>query len=130
MTLEQPIKAAIETVDGLYGKFYPMEGLKQATAPFAFYRQTAEEEEDTLAGPSGLMEVSFEIHFVARTYSELIRLCSAGRAALQSLQGTTHEDLLIERITIRQASPDLKESEVKFYRRMYVLTINYQREEF
>ena len=66
---------------------------------------------------------------MAKTYASLVWLSGAVRPALLALQGTTHEDLTVERITIRQASPDLKEMEVNLYRRMYVLTVDYQKEE-
>lgn len=129
MTPDQPIKTALEKIEGLSGKVYPMGGLKKAAAPFVFYLQMAEDEEYTLAGPAGLQTASFEINCVAQTYASLIALAGSVRPALQALEGTMHDDLLIERVTIRQASPDLKEMEVNLYRRMYVLTVNYQKEE-
>ena len=110
------------------GRVYPLEGLKN-TAPFAFYFQTAEDEEDALDGRTGLMEAAFEVHIVAKTYANLVWLAGAARTALQQLQSTTHEDLLIERVTVTQASRDVKEVEVNLYRRPYVLRVNYQKEE-
>ena len=129
MTPDQPIKAALETIDGQAGKVYPMSGLKNAAAPFIFYLQMSEDDEYTLDGSTGLQTASFEINCVAKTYASLIALAGSVRQVLQALQGTKHDDLLIERVTVRQASPDLKEMEVDLYRRMYVLTINYQEEE-
>lgn len=129
MTLDEIIKTTLEPVTGLDGHVYPLEGLKNATPPFAFYLQTAEDEEDTLDGRTGLMEATFEVHIVAKTYASLIWLAGSAKTALQALQGTTHEGLLIERVTIRQASPDLKEMEVNLYRRPYRLQVNYQKEE-
>lgn len=128
MTLDEVIKTALEPIDGLLGKVFPLEGLKNAVAPFSFYLQTAEDEEETLNGPAGLLSTSFEVNFVAKTYAGLIALAGAGRAALQALQGTVHDDLLIERATVRQASPDLKEREVNLYRRAYALQLYYQKE--
>lgn len=129
MTPDQPIKTALETIEGLSGKVYPMSGLKNAAAPFVFYLQLSEDDEYTLEGSTGLQAVSFEINCVANTYASLVALAGSVRPVLQALQGTTHDDLLIEWVTIRQASPDLKEMEVNLYRRMYVLTVNYQKEE-
>lgn len=129
MTPEQVLKTALESVDGLDGKAFPLEGLKNATAPFSFYLRHSWDEEETLDGPAGLQSATFELNFVARSYAELIALSGAARPVLQALQGTTHEGLYIERITIRQASPDLKEKEVNLYRRMYALQMNYQEEE-
>ena len=105
-----------------------IEGLKNAAAPFVFYIQSAEDEEDALDGRTGLESASFEIHCVAKTYAGLIYLAGSVRLALQELQGTTHNGLLIERVQVRQASPDLKEEEVNLYRRAYTLQINYQKE--
>lgn len=129
MTPEQLIKTALEPIDGLAGKVYPMGGLKNAAAPFIFYLQMTEDEDHSLDGPTGLLSAAYEINCVAKTYASLVWLAGAARPALQALQGTTHDDLLIEHVTIRQVSPDLKETEVNLYRRMYVLTVDYQKEE-
>lgn len=128
MTPDRVIKAALETAAGLSGKVYPLEGLKKASPPFVFYLQRAEDEEEALDGPVGLLSASFEINCVARTYAGLVALAGDVRPALQALQGAAHGGLLIERAQVRQASPDLKEMEVNLYRRMYVLQLNYQKE--
>lgn len=129
MTPEQVLKNALETVDGQAGKAFPLEGLKNAAAPFSFYLRQNWDEDDALDGPTGLQSATFEINFVARSYAELTALSGAAQSVLQALQGTTHEGLYIERVKLRQASPDLKEKEVNLYRRMYVLQMNYQEEE-
>lgn len=129
MTPEQAILTVLEPIDGLRGKVYPAEALKNATAPFVFYLQNSDDEEETLEGPTGLMSAVFEINCVAQSYATLIWLVGAVRPALQSMQGNTYEGLLIERASVRQASPDLKEKEVGLYRRMLHLEIHYQKEE-
>lgn len=126
VTPEQAIKTALEPIKDLASKVYPLEGLKNATAPFVFYLRLTGDENDALDGPTGLLTASFEINCVARTYAEQLALCGAVRQALKRLQGREFPGLLIERIRIRQQSPDLKETEVNLYRRMYVLQINYQ----
>ena len=126
MTPDMLIKAAMETIDGLAGQVYPLQAIKNAVAPFVFYRQTEEDDAYALDGPASLMTASYEIHCVAQTYAGLVALSGAVRPALQALQGTTHDDLLVERVAIRQASPDLKETDVNLYRRIYILSINYQ----
>lgn len=130
MTPEERIKTTLDGVNGLSRKVYPLEGLKNASAPFVFYFRRTEEEEETLDGPAGLLEGLFEVHCVARTYAELVSLAGLVRPALQALQGTTAGGLYIERATVRMTSPDLKEKEVNLYRRMYVLQLNYQKEDF
>lgn len=129
MTPEQVILTVLEPIDGLRGKVYPAEALKNATAPFVFYLQHSDDEEETLEGPTGLMSAVFEVNCVAQSYATLIWLVGAVRPALQSMQGNTYEGLLIERASVRQASPDLKEKEVGLYRRMLHLEIHYQKEE-
>lgn len=128
MTPDEAIKSALEPVAGLANKVFPLEGLKNAAAPFVFYLQTAEDEEETLGGSTGLLSASFEVNAVARTYAELVALAGAVRANLRALQGTIYDGLLIERAIVRQTSPDLKEREVNLYRRAYVLQLHYQKE--
>ena len=129
MTLDKIIKTTLEPITGLDKHVYPLEGLKNAVPPFVFYFQTAEDEENTLDGRTGLMNVSFEVHVVAKTYASLVWLAGSARLALQKLQGTTHKGLLIERVTVTQASRDVKETEVNLFRRPYLLRVNYQKEE-
>lgn len=129
MTLDKIIKTTLEPITGLDNHVYPLEGLKNAVPPFAFYFQTAEDEEDTLDGRTGLMNASFEVHVVAKTYANLVWLAGSARLALQKLQGTTHKGLLIERVTVTQASRDVKDMEVNLFRRPYLLRVNYQKEE-
>ena len=126
MTPEEAVLTVLEPIEGLRDKVYPAEALKNATGDFVFYLQHGEDEEETLEGPTGLMSAVFEINCVSRTYAGLARLVSAVRTALQSMQGVTYGDLLIERASVRQASPDLKEKEVNLYRRMLTLAIHYQ----
>lgn len=129
MTPEEAIVAVLEPISGLRGKVYPAEAIKNVPAPFVFYLQHSEDEEETLDGPAGLLSADFEINCVAQTYAGLTGLAAAVRPALQAMQGVTYGDLLVERATVRQASPDLKETEVNLFRRMYTLAIHYQKEE-
>ena len=121
--------AVLEPIAGLRGNVFPAEVIKNVPAPFVFYLQHSEDEEETLDGPTGLMSADFEINCVAQTYASLTGLVTAVRQALQSMQGVTYSGLLIERSSVRQASPDLKEKEVNLYRRMLSLAIHYQKEE-
>lgn len=129
MTPENAILAALEPLEGLGGKVYPLEGLKNATAPFVFYLLDAEDEEEALDGPTGLQTATYEINCVAQTYAGLLTLAVAARGALRALQGFSQDGLLIERAVVQQTSPDLKEREVGLFRRRYSLRLNYQKEE-
>lgn len=126
MTPEQAILTALEPIAQISGKVCPLEGLKNAVAPFVFYLIHEWSEEETLDGVTGLHSCMAEVHCVAQTYAQLIALAGSVRPALQGMQGKTYGGLLIERATIRQTSPDLKEREVNLYRRMYLLQLNYQ----
>lgn len=128
MTPEQAFISSLTPVECISGKVFPVEALKDATAPFVFYLQQSDDEDDTLDGPSGLMSAVYEIHCVTQTYAALIVLVSQVRSALRSMQGCVFEDLLIERVSVRQASPELREKEVNLYRKMLRLELHFQKE--
>lgn len=128
-TPEAAVCAALGTIEQLGGRVYPLEGLKSAAAPFAFYHRQQWEAEETLGGAAELEEALFAVHLVTETYAQLVMLGEAAREKLRALAGTRYDGLLIERAVIRQTSPDIREKEVDLYRRMYVLQINYQKEE-
>lgn len=126
MTPEQAVVTALEQIDGLADKVFPAEALKNAVPPFVFYLLDEDSEKEALDGPVGLCSAALEIHCVARNYGELVSLASAVRTALRGMQGQTFDGMLIERTVIRQRSPDIKETEVNLYRRMFVLQLDYQ----
>lgn len=127
MTPEQAMLTVLEPIEAIRNKVHPAEAIKNATAPFVFYLQHKEDEEEALDGPTGLMFALLEVNCVAQSYAGMLWLCGVVRPALQSMQGQTYGDLLIERVTVRQASPDLKEKEVGLYRRMLQVEIHYQK---
>ena len=126
MTPEMLISDALEQMEHRPMKLYPISALKNAAAPFGFFRRSIESEENALDGPTGLMSADFEISIVAATYEQLSAYCMAARAALLELRGVERNGLLIESVTVRQASPDLEETEVNLYSRVYMLHIDYQ----
>nr|WP_325212931.1 DUF3168 domain-containing protein [uncultured Oscillibacter sp.] len=126
MQPDEMVKAALSRLPGL--EVFPLEGLKNAEAPFVFYLQAQGDEETALDGLTGLRSASFEINCVARSYGELKALANRVRPALQSLQGAELEGLSVQRAKVRQASPDLLEREVRLFRRMYILELDYQEE--
>ncbi len=129
MTPEEVILTVLEPIEGLRHKVYPAEAIKNAAAPFVFYVQHSDDEEESLEGLTGLKEATFEINCVAKNYSELVWLVGSVRSALQAMQGRMYNDLLVERASVRQASPDIKEKEVGLYRRMLQLELHYQKED-
>lgn len=128
MQPEDAIVGALSPLPGLAGKVFPLEGLKNASAPFVFYLQAESGETAALDGLTGLLSASFEVNCVSRSYAELKALADKVRPALQALQGTELEGLSIQRAKVRQASPDIKEQEVQLFRRMYILELDYQEE--
>lgn len=109
-------------------KVYPLEALKTASPPFVFYVRLSQDEELTLDGGAGLMEATYELNCVAKTYKALTVLADDVYRRLRQMTGKAYSGLLIERATVRQTSPDLKERDVGLYRRMYVLRLEYQEE--
>lgn len=128
MQPEDAIVGALSPLPRLADKVFPLEGLKNASAPFVFYLQTESGEAPALDGPTGLLSASFEIHCVGRSYAELNALAGRVCPALQALQGAELEGLSIQRAEVHQASPDIKEHEVQLFRRMYILKLDYQEE--
>lgn len=128
MQPEDAIVGALSPLPGLADKVFPLESLKNASAPFVFYLQTESDETVALDGLTGLLFASFEINCVGRSYAELKALANKVCPALQALQGAELEGLSIQRAEVRQASPDLKEHEVQLFRRMYILELDYQEE--
>lgn len=128
MKPEDAIVGALSPLPGLKEQVFPLAGLKDAKPPFVFYVQIKSEEETALDGLTGLLSAAFEINCVSRSYGELAALADRVRSALQALEGTTLEELSIQRAAVRQASPDLMEHEVPLFRRMYILELDYQEE--
>lgn len=128
MQPDNAIVTALSPLPGLAEKVFPLEGLKNAEAPFVFYLQMEGNEETALDGLTGLLSASFEINCVARSYAELKVLAGKVRPALQLLQGAELPGLCIQRAIVRQASPDVKEPAVQLFRRMYILQLDYQEE--
>lgn len=126
MNLEQAVVSVLEGLDGLSGRVFPAEALKNAAAPFAFYLLDEDGEREALDGLTGLCSAALEIHCVAKNYGELTALSAAVRMALRGVGGQAFGSLFVERAVVRQRSPDIKETEVGLYRRVYALQLDYQ----
>lgn len=125
MALEQVIKTALEGVARLSGHVYAAEALREEPL-FAFYRVRSWDEEDVLEGGTGLETAEVEIHIVAGSYAAMASAAAQAVAAVKRLRGAQAGGIYVEKVRIRQQSPDLKEMEVNKFRRMYVLRIDYQ----
>lgn len=127
--MSAPIDAvitALNTIQAVSGKVYHAEALKNASAPFLFWLQTAETAERDLSGYTELCEDGYELHCVAKNLGTLNEITKAAKAAVLGLQGFSAGGYLYESIEMSQISPTLREAEVGFYRKVYSITINYQ----
>ena len=141
MTPEFALVETLETVPVLRGRVSALQPPKTATAPFAFYIPTADEESQDLDGPCGLQSWSGTVHLVSGGARALQLLCVKAKAALYDMSGeiyaTPEEDeeegpkgrILVEHMEIEQSSPDLFEAEVGLYRRVYTVRLDFQTEE-
>ena len=132
---------ALETVPGLQDKTNALQPKKGVKPPFAFYVSSTDDEEQALDGGTGLMRYTATVHLVSGSFRGLQLLCAWARSAVLAMQGATYSTpadeldsvlrgrILVEDTNMTQSSPDLYESEVGYYRRMYTVRIDYQTEE-
>lgn len=118
-----------------------MQPKKDWKAPYVFYIPFVDDEDEALDGPTGLQSFTAQLHCVAGTHRGLQLLCQRCKKALKNMRGTVYSTpehdpgdgakgtVLIENVTLEQSSPDLLETEVGLYRRMYNVRLDYQTEE-
>lgn len=134
LTPDYVLVGELETIQALGEKIYPLQPKKNAVPPFCFFIQDTENEEEALDGQTGLQHAGFKLHVVTEEYIPLGSLCEQIKAVLLALQGrlwTREADgaqLLIERVRVVKTSPDLYETEVGWYRRIYDVDFDYQTE--
>ena len=80
MSVFDPIKTAMESIQYMTGKVYHAEALKNAQPPFVFWIQNTEDAEEDLNGYTELCEAGFEIHIVTRNLETLDALAAADQA--------------------------------------------------
>lgn len=122
----QPVITALKAITGMSDKVYHAEALKNAAAPFIFWLQTLEDEEQALDGYTGLLSASMEIHVVAKNLASLNSISKAARSAVIALQGTTSGGFLFEKVAVQLATPVIDEREVGLFRKVYSVNIQYQ----
>lgn len=128
MSVFQPVRNAVNGIAAVSGKVYHAEALKNASAPFVFWLQTGEQYEQTLEGRTELGEDRYELHIVTKNLEDLDSISASVRDAVEGLQGTTVNGILYEQMEVRQISPVINEHEVNLYRKVYEVTIRYQRD--
>ena len=121
-------------------KVAAMQPKKGWKPPFAFYIPSVDSEDEALDGPTGLQHFAAQLHFVGGTHRGMQQLCLRAKKALNEMPGTPYTAplsweglpwgvVLIENLTLLQISPDLYETGVSYYRRVYRVEIDYQTEE-
>lgn len=129
---------ALETVTELTDKVNVLQPKKGVHPPFAFYASNTDDEEQALDGGTGLMRYTATLHLVSSSFRGLQLLCARVRMAILDMRGVTYTtesgevpggQILVEDTAMTQSSPDLYETEVGYYRRMYTVRIDYQSEE-
>lgn len=138
---EFALVAALEGAPLLTGRVSALQPKKDIRPPFAFYISTADDEDQALDGGTGLQSYGAQLHLVGASMRELLKLSGQAKGAVRGMRGLTYSTpenggdgwprgtVLIERATITQVSPDLYESEVGYYRRVYSVRLDYQTEE-
>ena len=109
--------------------------------PFIFYIPITDSEEEDLDGPTGLQSFAAQIHCVSASHRGLQLLCQRAKKAVREMTGAVYStpeidpdegpkgSVLIEAVSMEQSSPDLLDTEVGLYRRMYNVRLEYQTEE-
>ena len=109
--------------------------------PFLFYVPVTDSEDEALNGPTDLQHFAAQLHCVSASYRGLQLLSQRTKKAVRTMAGavyTTPETdpeegpkgrILIETASMEQNSPDLLETEVGLYRRIYTVRLDYQTEE-
>lgn len=132
---------ALETIPLLQGRINALQPKKGVRPPFAFYVSDADDEDQALDGGTGLKRYTATLHLVGETYLGLHLLCARAKMAILEMRGRAYstpenepDDVLRGRILVEdtgmtQSSPDLYETEVGYYRRMYSIRLDYQTEE-
>jgi len=138
LTPEFALVEAVETVPALRGKVTAMQPPNKTAPPFAFYTPTADSEEEDLDGPTELQHFTGVLHIVAASARQLFTLAALVKKAVAEMRGGVYSldegeepkgRILVERSRMEQSSPDLYESEVGLFRRMYTVQMDYQTEE-
>ena len=120
------LKTALESVDGLSARVFPINAIKNRTTPFVVYLLENQHQEMALDGPTGLFTAQYEVNVVHDSYVDIDALSSAISSALYALSGTKQVSLLVTSVTIMQGDPERYEDEVDLWRRPLTVILRYQ----
>lgn len=106
---EQVVYRAIastpETARLLGLRVYPVVAPATAGMPFAIYRRSAIQRQQTLSGPRGVPQVSMDLTVFATTYSEAREASDALRRNLDGWGGMAH-NTEVKHVSLEQESDD------------------------
>jgi len=133
LSVDFAMVSAVESVNDLQDQIWPLQPKKNAKPPFCFYEQITDDEEDALDGPTGMQHTGFRLHIVSGGLLSLSAQCAKILAAIRRMAGSSFQNeedgsIFVEYVTAKQTSPDLYESDVGFYRRIYEVDFFYQTE--
>ena len=115
--IESDIVAAIETVDGLIGKVYPLNAPENGVLPYVVYVSSGSTEDDSLAGWIGSYDTDMEINVLHRSYKAMKLLSKSVVQALKRLSAGA--------VYIEENQPELYEPELEAYRKIINLKIQH-----
>lgn len=106
---EQVARNALVTstaVSSLVGsRVYPVLAPSTATLPFAVYRRSSIQRQQTLAGPLGLPTVNMEVQIYGTTYESARQVADAFRKVLDGYDGSLN-NVVVENASLEQESDD------------------------
>lgn len=86
-------------------RIYPVLAPSSATLPFAVYRRSSIQRQQTLAGPLGLPTVNMEVQIYSTTYESAREVADAFRAALDGYGGSLN-NVEVQNASLEQESDD------------------------
>lgn len=115
--IESAIVAALETIQELSGKVYPLNAPEHTQLPFCVYVTSGTNEDDSLGGWIGSYETGMEINIIHKTYASMKALSAKVVDKLKQMDSAT--------VFIEENQPEIFEREIGAYRKIINLRIAY-----
>ena len=115
--IESTVADAIEAVNELDGKVYPLNAPENGELPYVVYVSSGSTEDDKLNGWIGSYDTDMEINVLHRSYKALKLL---SKAVVQSLKRISAGAVYIE-----ENQPELYEPEIEAYRKIINIKIQH-----
>lgn len=112
-------------VSALVGnRVYPVLAPATATLPFAVYRRSSIQRQQTLAGPLGLPTVSMEVQIYGTTYESARQVADVFRSVLDGYAGSLN-NVVVQNSSLEQESDDFVQLAGAELPPVYSVTQNY-----